>query len=142
LPVFVQGRPLGTGQLQQPQVGRKPANERHQIAPAPTKPIFQKLELKSGSRATVLGRPSGVDLGKPPSRMEAKFTGEFDFVFAFNESTRALKADLPRLKRALRKSDAAWVARRKGGVTGLGRDSIHDLAPASGLVRCQPRLHG
>jgi hypothetical protein len=80
---------------------------------ASTKPVFQKLGLKTVHRAAILGMPSGV-------KLENSFRGEFDFV-------------LGKRRKALTPSGMAWVCWRKGGVTDLSRETIRASGEAVGL---------
>lgn len=100
---------------------------------ASTKPVFRKLGLKPAHRATTLGVPSGVNLGKAPAKFEKSFRGEFDFVLGFYESKKALEADLAKIRKALTPSGMAWVCWRKGGVTELSREVIWSSGEAVGL---------
>ncbi len=103
--------------------------------PASPKSIFQKLGLKSFQNAIILHLPKGLDLGTLPagSKIQSTLAGPHELILGFYESTRELKADLPKLKKALTKTGAAWVSYRKGGATELSRDSIWSLVGDFGL---------
>src|SRR5215831_5613326 len=103
--------------------------------PASTKSVYQKLGLKPAQNGVILHLPKGLDLGSTPkgSKIQKTLAGSQDLILGFYESTRKLKADLPKLKRSLRKTSGAWIAYRKGGATELSRDSIWKLVGEFGL---------
>jgi len=98
-------------------------------------PVFQKLRLKPRHRAIVLHLTEGVAIGKCPvgAKIEKRFAGAFDLILGFYESAKELKSDLPRIKKALTKNGASWIAYRKGGGTDLSRDLVWNLAGDFGL---------
>ena len=102
-----------------------------------TKPLVQKLGLKPNHKAVFLNIPNEV----APLLKEAKdtqisnrFSGEFDFLLGFYDSSEKIKADLGKVSKSLSKSGMAWVCWKKGNVTDLSRDSIWRLAQGAGLV--------
>lgn len=108
------------------------------MAEASKKSVIQKLGLKPNHRAVMVDVPKGVELGKPPtgtklSSKKISGDGECDFVLSFYESMKDLKADLPRIKKALAKTGMAWTGYRKGGATDISRDNLRELAEQFGL---------
>jgi hypothetical protein len=102
------------------------------------RPIAGKLGIKSGNRVAILHAPKGYTsaLGKIPAdaSLATRLAGEpFDLVQAFYEDQRSLKADLPKLKKAIHSSGKIWVCWRKGNVTDLSRDSIWAIGNEVGL---------
>ena len=104
---------------------------------ASTKPAFVKLGVKPEHRAAKLHAPADAEksLGQAPEgcRLAASLSGTLDFILAFYESEKALKAELPRIRKALPGTGMAWVCWRKGNVTDLSRDTIALLAQSEGL---------
>ena len=97
-----------------------------------TRPVADKLGIKKGSRVAVLHSPKGYGLAKVD--FATRLSGEpFDVVQAFYENERALKSDLPKLKKAIVPSGKIWVCWRKGNVTDLSRDAIWALGDKVGL---------
>src|SRR5436309_1227485 len=101
-----------------------------------TKPVIQKLGLKSNRKAIFLNIPKEV----APVLKTAKdiqisnhLSGEFDFLLGFYDSSKKLEADLSKIPKSLSKSGMAWVCWKKGNVTDLTRDSIWRLAKSAGL---------
>src|SRR5690349_10678246 len=101
-------------------------------------PVIRKLGIKEQNRVAVLNSPKGYTsiLRQLPSGvvMTTRLAGEqFDIVQGFYESCKALKADLPKLKRSIHPGGKIWVCWRKGHATDLSRDIIWQLGEKAGL---------
>ena len=102
-----------------------------------TKPIIQKLGLKSTHKAVFLNIPKEVAPALETAndiKISNRLSGEFDFLLGFYDSSEKLKIDLSKISKSLSKSGIAWVCWQKGNVTDLSRDSIWRLAQGAGLV--------
>src|SRR5437773_1421522 len=101
-----------------------------------TKPLIQKLGLKSNHKVVFLNVPKAVTpVLKTPQDIQIsnRLSGEFDFLLGFYDSSEKLKADLSKVSKSLSKSGMAWVCWKKGNLTELSRDSIWRLAKSAGL---------
>ncbi len=100
--------------------------------------LVQKLGIKPGHRCLLVQPPRGfmTTLGELPegATMGARIMGEFDFIHAFFESSRELRALLPRLKKALSRKGMLWVSWRKGKVSDLTETLVRDKGLDAGLV--------
>ena len=101
------------------------------------KPVYQKLGLKPTHRALRLSVPKSILPVLGPAPEGATFarsaTGSFDFILGFYESIKELKADLTKISKCLAPKGMVWVGWRKGNVTDLSRDLIHELVGNYGL---------
>jgi hypothetical protein len=103
-----------------------------------TKPIIQKLGLKSNHKAVFLHIPKDVAPALRTRKdipVSNRLSGECDFLLGFYDSSQELTADLSKIQKNLSKSGMAWVCWQKGNVTDLSRDSIWRLARSAGLAR-------
>jgi len=104
---------------------------------ASTKPIAVKLRIMAGHQVAVLYAPKGYKqaLGALPPGVSVadKLGTQFDIVHAFYESQSKFSADLPKLKKAIKKSGSVWISWRKGNATDLSRDTIRKLCERVGL---------
>ena len=99
------------------------------------RPLAGKLGIKAGSRVAVLYGPKGYTsaLGKSAS-LTTRLAGKpFDLVQAFYEDQKSLKADLPKLKKAIHRMGKIWICWRKGNLTDLNRDAIWAIGEKVGL---------
>jgi hypothetical protein len=105
--------------------------------------LVDKLGLKPGQRAAILGAPAGYDatLGPLPegTRPAASLEGGggFDFVQAFYTRRSELDRQFPELKAALRPAGMLWVSWPKKSskvATDLGEDAVREIGLAGGLV--------
>ena len=103
--------------------------------------LIDKLGMKPGQRAAVLGAPEGYSatLGPLPAGLELKraLRGSFDFLHQFVSRRSELEARLPKLKAALAKDGALWISWPKKA-SGVGcdftEDDVRAMALAIGLV--------
>src|SRR5947209_3082297 len=108
------------------------------MAASSQRPVIQKLGIKTGNRVAILYSPKGYTsiLSKVPAgvTLTTRLAGDaFDLVQAFYEDQRALKADLPKLKRSIEPDGKIWICWRKGNVTDLSRDLIRQSGEKAGL---------
>jgi len=102
-----------------------------------TKPVIQKLGLKSNRKAVFLNIPKEVAPVLKTAKdiqISNRLSGEFDFSLGFYDSAQKLKADLSKIQKNLSQSGMAWVCWQKGNVIDLSRDSIWRLAQRAGLT--------
>jgi hypothetical protein len=78
------------------------------------KPLVEKLGIKPGAKALILGAPRGYrkTLGILPGsvRPVASGSGPFDFIQLFARSAGDLARSFPKLKRALAQNGMLWVS--------------------------------
>ena len=101
-----------------------------------TKPVIQKLGLKSNRKAVFLNIPKEVAPVLKTAKdiqISNRLSGEFDFLLGFYDSSEKLNADLSQVSKSLSKSGMAWVCWKKGNVTDLSRDTIWRMAKSAGL---------
>lgn len=79
-----------------------------------TKPLAQKLGIKTGQRIIILNSPQGFwgTLGPLPADVEVApvLEGQFDFIHFFSTRRAELEADFPRLKASLRRTGMLWIS--------------------------------
>jgi hypothetical protein len=101
-------------------------------------PLIRKLGIKEGFRCFYFQPPGGYarDLGKLPSgvSVEARLTGEFDFIHAFFHDVKSFHSELPRLHARLKKTGMLWISWRKGKVSDLNETIVRTRGLESGLV--------
>jgi hypothetical protein len=109
-------------------------------APASTKSIPEKLQMKPGRTVLFVNKPTGYDkvMGKLPAGITVaeNATAAADVIQLFVESRRQLEADLPKLKRRLNKGGMIWVTYPKLSSqkkSDINRDSIAEYAASIGL---------
>jgi hypothetical protein len=106
------------------------------LAPS-TKPVTQKLLLRSGARALVLNAPDGyLDLFPADVHVERQLgDGQYDFVQLFATERDELLAQGPRLRKALQPQGVLWVSYPKGKAlpTDLNRDIVRTTLADVGL---------
>ena len=106
--------------------------------PAPSqKSVVEKLLLKSGARAAVLGAPNGY-LRQFPRNMtidEELGAGEYDFIQAFTSRKDDLVALAAKIRSSARPGAYLWVAYPKGKsmATDLNRDIVRTTLQPLGL---------
>jgi len=106
--------------------------------PAPSsKPVTQKLLLRSGARAVVLNAPDGyLDLLPSDVQVQRELgDGQYDFVQLFATRREELLAHGPRLRKALQPQGLLWVSYPKGKAlaTDLNRDIVRTTLAEVGL---------
>jgi len=102
---------------------------------ASTRPLVQKFGLKPAHKAVILHAPEHFTLGKVPAgvALQKKLGSDFDFIVAFFEKAADFKAELPKIKSAMKKSGMAWICWMKGNKTDLSRDEIWRISETKGL---------
>jgi hypothetical protein len=106
--------------------------------PAPsTKSVVEKLLLKSGARAAVLGAPNGY-LRQFPTNMqidEQLGSGEYDFIQAFTARKDDLVDLAPKIRAAAKTGAYLWVSypKAKSMHTDLNRDIVRTTLQPLGL---------
>jgi hypothetical protein len=103
--------------------------------------LIDKLGMKPGQRAAVLGAPEdySATLGPLPAGLEVGRTlrGSFDFLHQFVSRRAELESRLPKLKAALAKDGSLWISwpKKSSGVAcDFTEDDVRALALAIGLV--------
>jgi hypothetical protein len=103
------------------------------------KPVLQKLLLKPGARAAVLGAPPSYETvlqQLPPNvDLSRQLNGSFDFIHAFVTQRDALLRDGPTFRAALNPNGVLWVSYPKGKAipTDLNRDIVRETVQQVGL---------
>ena len=101
-------------------------------------PLIRKLGIKEGFRCFYFQPPGSYagDLGKLPSgvRVEARLSGELDFIHAFFDDVKAFRSELPRLQARLKKTGMLWISWRKGKVSDLSETIVRTTGLEAGLV--------
>jgi hypothetical protein len=103
--------------------------------PAPSsKPVWQKLQLKPGQRALVLGAPAGY-VETLPGSVAQQLDGTFDFIQAFATQRQDLLERGPAWRAALAPQGVLWVSYPKGKTvpTDLNRDVVRTTLASVGL---------
>src|SRR5688572_21052591 len=100
--------------------------------------VITRLGIKPKNRIALLNSPKGYTsiLAKLPPGVSfsTRVAGApFDIVQAFYDDKRTLKADLSRLRRAIRPNGKIWICWRKGLVTELNRDLVMELGEKARL---------
>jgi hypothetical protein len=103
-----------------------------------TKPVAQKLSLKSGSRALVLKAPVGYLALLPKDvQMEQEILGDaaYDFIQVFATRREEVLSLAPKLRQALKLGGLLWVSYPKGKTvpTDLNRDILRVTLQGVGL---------
>jgi hypothetical protein len=98
----------------------------------------EKLGIKPGYKCRSLHAPKGYAklLAALPARTDFG-TGpieECDFIHAFYENAAEFRAELPQLRKGLKKNGALWVSWRKGKVSDLTENVVRSAALSAGLV--------
>jgi len=101
-------------------------------------PLIKKLGIKEGFRCFCFRAPANYarDLGELPAgaKVEVDLAGEFDFIHAFFDDARSLRAVLPRFHKRLKKSGMLWISWRKGKVSDLDEAAVRTSGLKCGLV--------
>ena len=104
------------------------------------KPVFQKLQIKPGSRVVIINPPPGYHstLGTLPAGVRPLPEPEepVDIIQVFVANRQELEDQLPRLKAFLKPGGMLWVTYIKGTSklkTDIHRDSINAYAKTLGL---------
>ena len=103
--------------------------------PAPsTKPLWQKLLIKSGTVLVVNG-PPGYDklLAGSPAKVTTRASGTADTVLLFANDEAQFKSTLPAAAKSLGPTSILWVAYRKGGKE-LHRDTLWKIGETFGFT--------
>lgn len=102
--------------------------------------MIQKLKLKPGLRAAVIGAPDGyiTSLGELPTgvTVSEKLSGKFDWLLVFVKNTAELDKLAPNAIRALKPEGVLWLAYPKGTSkmqTDLTRDKGWDSMQGADL---------
>ncbi len=102
------------------------------------RPVAEKLGIKPGHRMAVLYSPKGYTsiLASFPSEVSltTRLAGEpFDLIQGFYQDQKTLKADLRKIRKSIQPLGKVWICWRKGNVTDLSRNIIHQLAETARL---------
>lgn len=86
--------------------------------------VAQKMGIKEGSRAHLVGAPDGVLAGirLPELDLPGELTGPFDYLHLFTTGQRQLREGFPELRDHLRPSGMLWVSWPKGRRYGTDLD--------------------
>ncbi len=90
--------------------------------------VLKKMKIKAGASLAVFNLPEGVSVKKPFPPSDGH-----DAVLAFFDSKKEFVAGMKKLKKTILKSGSIWAFYKKGNVTDLNRDLIHELAPDFGM---------
>jgi len=103
--------------------------------------LVDKLGIKAGYRAAILGSPPDYDsiLGELPPRVKLgkDLRPEHDFVHYFCQSRRELEQKFPLLKSSLAHTGMLWISWPKassGVTTDLNENVIREIGLKNGLV--------
>ena len=100
-------------------------------------PLFKKLGLKDGMNCTFINPPKGYIAQFSKDIKTINSEPPFDFIQLFSNTLEELKAELPHLKKQLKKDGIFWVSWYKkaaGKKTELTEDLIRNYALETGLV--------
>ncbi len=110
-----------------------------QETPMPDNPVLQKLRMKSGQRAVVVGAPESVraavtDVPEGVDLSES-LAGQFDFILCFVTTKLQAEQMAPSLKAAMKPGAILWLSYPKGKSmpTDLNRDVLFAAMKAHGL---------
>ncbi len=101
---------------------------------ASTKPVIEKLGVKSDERTAFINSPLIFKL--LPDRVITFDTldGLFDFVLIFADDLEFIEGYVDNLKSAITPKGKIWIAWKKGNVTDLNRDNLANLVMEHALV--------
>ena len=106
----------------------------------PTKPLAERMHLRSGERVLLVNAPQGHAAAlAAPSDVEVSTDadGTFDVIEVFVSTRTALETEAPRLKALLNPDGKLWITYPKGASTRLAadinRDDIRRYALTVGL---------
>ncbi len=105
-------------------------------------PLARKLGIKSGYSIYLSHQPSRyldlfADFPADVVFLESPEPETADFIHAFFKAKETMQEELPRLKKALKKSGMLWVSWPKGSsslTTDLKREPIREFLLSQGLV--------
>jgi len=106
-------------------------------------PLVKKLGIKAGQSVAVVDPPNNFlaqELQPVPENIRwtaAVASGQRDFIMLFVISSKALKKELPKLKKKLTRDGTLWVSwpkKSSGVVTDLSFDVVQQLGLKIGLV--------
>ncbi len=105
----------------------------------PDNPVLQKLRMKSGQQAAVVGAPESVravvtDIPEGVDLSES-LVGQFDFILCFVTTKLQAEQMAPSLKAAMKPGAILWLSYPKGKSmpTDLNRDVLFAAMKAHGL---------
>lgn len=100
--------------------------------------VAQKMGIKPGWRAHLVGAPAGVldGLGLPPLDVELELTGEFDYLHLFVRTQEEMREVFPTLVPHLAVDGRLWLSWPKGRKLGsdLSLPSVIEIGYEFGLV--------
>jgi hypothetical protein len=105
------------------------------------RPLVDKLGIKAGTAAVVLGAPRPYEsiLGAQPEGVtfRSRLSDSAEFIHYFAQQRTKLRADFPRLSRALIDEGILWISwpkRASGMETDLDENVVREIGLAQGLV--------
>jgi hypothetical protein len=103
-----------------------------------SKTVAQKMSIKSGWRAHIVGAPIGVldSLGLPDLNVDSKLVGEFDYIQAFVRTQNEMRSVFPTLVPHLAAGGKLWLSWPKGHKLGsdLTLPKVIEIGYDFGLV--------
>lgn len=103
-----------------------------------TRTVAQKMGIKSGVRAYLMGEPDGLlkDIAAPELQVSSNADGEFEYIHFFTTSQADFNETFPKLKRHLAPTGMLWVSWPKGKKLGtdLTLAKVIELGYDHGLV--------
>jgi hypothetical protein len=102
-------------------------------------PLVQKLGIKEGHVVSLVGSPTGFDLGVLPTGATLQTRGKtpLDVIVVFVKQRERLVEQLARLRPRMQQTGGLWIAwpkKSSGVVTDIVEDTIREVALPTGLV--------
>ena len=97
-------------------------------------PLAKKLGIDKATRVFSRGGPRGY---LPGVRFQSRVTGQTDIVHVFHDRASALRAELVKLRKAIRADATVWVSwpkKASGVATDITEETIRELGLPLGFV--------
>ena len=97
-------------------------------------PLAKKLGIDEDTRVFSRGGPRGY---LPGVRFQSRVSGQTDIVHVFHDRASALRAELAKLRQAIRADATVWVSwpkKASGVATDITEETIRELALPLGFV--------
>ena len=98
-----------------------------------TKPIGEKLGIRSGNRILLISSPPGFSIDPLPPGASVDYAPPADCVLLFVSTKAEFLDRMPSAANSLSKLGALWVAYPKGSKVELNRDSLRELGAGIGF---------